>query len=154
MKKSILFALLLLFCLPAFAQKDKVTSQEKKREILEFKMKYLADQMELKDDLRKQFFEVYTQMENERRAVFRKMKDAEKRISETKNASDADYDKAGKEIAEYKKQMADIEKKYDERFSKFLSSKQIYIMKGAEEKFNQKMRVCRDQKREEKKPKK
>ena len=118
--------------------------------MMEFKLKFLADEMDLNDSQRKQFNEVYSQMETERRAVFKKIKDAEKIIKGNKNASEADYDKATKDISAAKAQMAQIEKTYDEKFSKFLTKKQIFKMKEAEDKFKETVRKCRDKKKNEK----
>lgn len=150
MKKNILFILLtILFAIPSFAQKK--SHQEKKKEIIEFKTNFIADEMELKDDVRKKFIEVYTQMENERRAVFKQMKQIEKDIKNNKNATEADYDKATKETNQAKRKMADIEASYEKKFATFLTKKQIYKMKEAEEKFIKTMRECKEKKRSERK---
>lgn len=134
--------------LPSFAQKQKGCDHESKRkELMEFKLKYLADEMELNDEQRKTFNEVYTQMENERRAIFKKIKEAEKSVSGKKEASEAEYEKASKEMTEARDKMVELDKKYDEKFSTFLSKKQIFKMKEAEEGFKDKMRKCRDKKK-------
>lgn len=152
MKRNILLSLLLMaFIFPSFAQKDAQKKENKKKEMLEFKLDFLAKEMELRDDQKAKFNEVYTQMDNERRAAFSRMKKAEKSIKDSKNASEADYQKATKEIADAKAQMTAIESKYDKKFSQFLSQKQIYKMKEAEEKFMKRMRECRDKKAGEKK---
>lgn len=156
MNKYLLFTFaFLLFFIPGYARdgKDKV-SEAKKKEMLEFKINFIADAIDLKDNQRKQFEEVYTQMETERRAAFRKMKDAERKIAGNKNATEADYDKANKEISAAKTQMAEIEKKYEQKFSTFLTKKQMFKMKEAEEQYMQRMRDCRNQKKGEKKHKK
>lgn len=150
--KTILILLAIIFALPSFAQNQRSKSdhESKRKEMMEFKLKFLADEMDLNDSQRKQFNEVYSQMETERRAVFKKIKDAEKIIKGNKNASEADYDKATKDISAAKAQMAQIEKTYDEKFSKFLTKKQIFKMKEAEDKFKETVRKCRDKKKNEK----
>lgn len=150
MKRKLLFLLFaVLFAVPSFAQKkDK---EEKKKEMLEFKIEFLAKEMELRDDQKKQFKEIYTQMESERRAIFKKIKQAEKSIKGNKNATEADYDRASKEIAAARNQMTQIENKYEAKFASFLSKKQIFKMKEAETKFMETMRNCRDKKRSEQK---
>lgn len=149
--KILLILLALLSVLPSFAQKQGNKDHDgKRKEMMEFKMKFLADEIGIKDDQRKQFFEVYQQMETERRAIFKKIKTAEKSIAANKNASEADYEKANKEISEAKNEMTKIDKKYEDKFSTFLSKKQIYKLKEAENKFMEKVRNCRDKKKQQK----
>lgn len=148
--KLILFLLAILLALPAAAQKTaggNEPSAEKKKEFFEIKMKYLADEIELKADQKKKFVELYTQMENERRAIFKKMKAAERAIKHNKNATEADYEKARKDKAAFESQMEQVEKKYESQFATFLSQKQIYELKEAEKSFMEKVRSCRDKKR-------
>ena len=141
--------LAMIMSIPAFSQKQNGDKEAKRKEMMEFKLDYLAKAMELRDDQKKQFYEVYTQMENERRAIVKSIKSAEKKIAGSKNASEADYDKASKEISAAKAKMAQIEKKYDDKFASFLTKKQIYKMKEAANEFNEKMRGCRDKKKAE-----
>lgn len=154
MKLRILF-ILFSICLfiPAFSQKncDEGSHAAKRKEMTQFKLDYLAKEIDLREDQKKQFYELYGQMEAERRAIFKKMKAAEKSISENKNAGESDYDKATKEINAAKSEMAVVEKQYDDKFSTFLSKKQMYKLKEAEAKFTQKMQECRDKKRNKKK---
>lgn len=153
--RFLLLILAVLFALPSFAHGggDKGNDSNKK-EMAEFKLKFLADELDLKEDQKKEFEEVYTQMVSERRAVFKRIKKAEKSISENKNATEADYERANKEINDAKNEMSLIEKKYDEKFATFLSKKQIYKLKEAENKFKDIVRECRDKKLNQKKDKK
>ena len=50
-------------------------------------------------------------------------------------------------MTEAKEKDAEIEKKYDAIFSEFLTSKQVYKMKDAEEKFRNKMHEMRHKRR-------
>lgn len=153
MKRKVLFLMLtILFALPSFAQKHHDKDKEARRkEMMEFKLKFIGDEIGLNDDQKKQFNDIYTQMETERRQIFRKIKNAEKKIADNKNASEEDYEKANKEISDAKNEMTAIDKKYEDKFTTFLSKKQIYNMKAAETKFMETMRDCRDKKRAEKK---
>lgn len=149
-KKLLLLFFIALISIPAFAQNSKDDREARKKELTEFKLKYLADEMDLSEDQRKTFNEVYTQMDNERRAIFKKIKEAEKSVAD-KDASEEDYEKASKEISEARDKMVEIDRKYDEKFSTFLTKKQIYKMKEAEESFKEKMRKCRDKKKNDNK---
>lgn len=150
MKGRILILLMaVVFALPSFSQaKKKHNDRDSRRqEMLEMKMNFIADEMQLNDAQKKQFFEVYAQMENERRAVFKKIKKAEKTIADNKDASEADYDRASREIAAARAEMTTIEQQYDDKFATFLTKKQIYLMKTAENKFLDKMKSARDKKK-------
>lgn len=150
MKRYLFFLFFIsLFALPSLAQKngDKESKEAKRKEMLNMKIDYLASEIELKDDQKKQFAELYAQMETEKRAVLKKMKKAEKTISENKDASESDYEKASNEIASAKNEMLQIEQRYDEKFSSFLSKKQMFKLKEAENSFMQKVKKCRDKKK-------
>lgn len=150
-QKLLLIILAIVFAVPAFAQKDSKKCEARLQEMQEFRMKFLADEIDLRDNQKKQFFEVYNQMTAERRAAFRKLKKAEKSIADNKDASEADYDRATKEMAEAKAEMVKIEQKYDEKFATFLTKKQLYKLKEAECKFFETMKNCRDKKKTKKK---
>lgn len=153
MKQKILLMILFsAFVFPTFAQKQHKSSdrENRRKEMLEFKIDYLSKEMELKDDQKKQFREVYSQMENERRAILKKIKNAEKAVS-GKDVSETEYDKASKEISAARNEMMQVEQKFDEKFSTFLSKKQIFKLKEAENKFMQKMQECKDKRKQEKK---
>lgn len=138
MKKLILLSILTLFAFSAFSQK-KVDHKRNSREVLEFKMKYLAQEMDLSEDQQKKFFPIYEQLDAEVREVFRSVKAAEKRVDKA-NSSEEDYAALNKARTDAKLKLAEIERKYDEKFSQFLTKKQIVKMKDAEESFRKKMR--------------
>ena len=150
MKGKLLIILLsLLFVLPSFAQNNS-DHEARRKEMMEFKLKFLADEIGLNESQKKQFNDAYSKMQAERRAIFKKMKEAEKIIKNNKNATEADYDRASKEIANAKSQMEKIEQKYYAIFSKFLTKKQIYLLQEAENKYNETIRKCGNKKRNQK----
>ncbi len=126
---------------------EKKSREEMRKEIDEFKKKFIAQEIDLKDDQKKEFFELYTQMNNERMKVFEQTRALERKVKKNADASEADYKAVSKAITEAKEKDAEIEKKYDAKFSKFLTSKQIYKMKSAEEKFRNKMQEMWHKKR-------
>ena len=155
MKKYLILALLaiLTFTSPLAAQnknrgKDRA---EMKREIQEFKLKFLAQEMDLEESKHKQFFDLYTQLEEERQKVIRDTKTLEKKLKNVEDATDAEYEAVSKAITSAKEKEAEIEKRYDEKFSQFLSPRQIFKMKSAEQKFRDKMREMRRNKCKSKK---
>ena len=155
MKKYLILALLaiLTFTSPLAAQKKNRGKDraEMKREIQEFKLKFLAQEMDLEESKHKQFFDLYTQLEEERQKVIRDTKALEKKLKNVEDATDAEYEAVSKAITSAKEKEAEIEKRYDEKFSQFLSPRQIFKMKSAEQKFRDKMREMRRNKCKSKK---
>ena len=149
MKKAYFLLLLaLLACLPAVAQNKSGKNHETMRkEFREYKMKVLAQEMELKEDQQKRFFELYKKESDERHSLHHQLRDLNKKVKEGKNVSDEEYDRLNKMLSETKDKDAEIEKKYDAEYSKFLSGKQIFKMKEVEEQFREKLREMRAKKR-------
>ena len=148
MRKIYILLLALIFALPAFSQKSQ--SREKRedmrREMHEFKMKFIAQEIELQESQQKRFFEVYDRMWAERGKLLKATRGIEKRLREG-NPSEQEYTEACRAMTEAKEKDAEIEKKYDAIFSEFLTSKQVYKMKDAEEKFRNKMHEMRHKRR-------
>lgn len=156
MKKQLLLLILFIsaaFFFQALAQPKRDPGPDPKmmKEITEYKMKFLAQEMDLKEDQKEKFVELYQKMSEERMQNFRRMRQLEDSLKE--NASEEDYKKASEGIADLKLADARIEKEYDAKFAKFLSQKQIYKMKEAEEKFRRKMHDMRQKRCGEKKKK-
>ena len=129
----------------AFAQKKESAKsrEEMRKELREFKIKFMAQEMDLNDEQKQQFAEVYGKMSDERIQLFEQTRALERKLKKETSPSEEDYAKVSKAITEAKEKDAEIEKRYDAQFSKFLTSKQIFKMKGAEEKFRQKMSEMR-----------
>lgn len=135
MKKIYLLFLLLIFTLvPVVAQEKGGLTPEKRKEYREYKMKFLAQEMGLKSDLRKEFYNVYNQLSDERFPIRKEIREIDKKIKNN-TASEQDY----ASLNRLREQEAEIEKRYDARFSSFLSSKEIFKMKEAENIFRKKL---------------
>lgn len=140
MKKIVLFILILFAGVSlAIAHDDDPVKREKMfREVQEFKMKYLAQEMELSELQKKKFFELYEEMCASKKECFQEAVVMDRRIKKDKNASEADYQQVSNAFNEANANWAKIQKEYDEKFSQFLSQKQIYKMKEAEANFRAK----------------
>lgn len=117
---------------------DRKNREEMRKEFMDFKMKFLAQEIDLKEDQQKMFFELYTQMSDERFSVMSEVKSLERK-AKSENATDSDYEAMTSAVTRAKEKDALIEKKYDEKFKAFLSSKQMFKLKDAEEQFRRKM---------------
>lgn len=146
-KTMLLMALLVCVAIPVAAQHKCKDKEAMRREVREFKMKFLAQEMDLKEDQQKQFFEVYTQMSEEKTRTVSEARRLEKKLAASKDASEAEYEAVSKAITEAKEKDAEIEKRYDGKFAQFLTPKQIFRMKAAEEKFRDKIHEMRHKKR-------
>lgn len=138
---TFLFAVVLV-CGVAVAQKDGHNHKSRSdmaKEIQEFKLKFLAQEMELKEDQQKKFFDTYNEMTEERQKVYQSSRELTRKVKHDANATEEDYRRATEAQAEAKDMDIAIEKKYDKKFSTFLTSKQMYKMKNAEEKFRKRM---------------
>lgn len=129
----------------------KADRREMRREMREFKIKFLAQEMDLKDTQKKQFSEVYGRMSEEKHKIFHETRQLERKLDSGKGATEEEYAEVSRAITEAKARDAAVEKKYDTEFAKFLSPKQIYQMKQAEEKFRRRMDEMRKEKKRHKK---
>lgn len=133
-KLYMIIVLAILSAIPMAAQDKGGLTPEKRKEYRDYKMKFLAQEMGLKEDVRKKFFEVYNQLSDERLEVRRNMHSINHKIKDN-TATDSDY----AALNRLKEQDAEIDKKYDAKFAAFLSSKEIFKMKEAENVFRQKL---------------
>lgn len=124
----------------------KKSKEEMLREIQEFKLKYLAQEMGLSEAQKKEFNEIYTQMSMEKGKIFHECHQIEKEMRDNPNLSDEDYAKASEKLEAAREKEALIDRVYDGKFATFLSAKQIYKMKQAEKAFLEKLREMRHRK--------
>lgn len=145
MKKYLLLIVLCICSMAAMGQGKKChkPTPAQEREFREFKMKYLAQEIELREDQRERFFELYDKMMAEKRQIMCKVPEMERQLKERNNVSDEEYDKFQEVLNESRTKDLEIDKKYDAEFSKFLSKKQLFKFKQAEAHFRDKMREMR-----------
>lgn len=140
-RRFLLLLIIAFFCtLAVTAQRpDKKSREDMRKEIAEFKMKFLAQEIELKDNQKEQFAELYSKMSQEKRQAFANVMKLERKVRNSKEASEADYAAAAKAMDEARDKDHEIDKKYDEKFATFLSAKQRFKLKKAEDEFRKKM---------------
>lgn len=152
MKKLILT---IICCLCTFGAslmaQDKCDNSEKYREFKEFKMKFLAQEMELKESQQERFFELYDKMICEKKAAFSKVHQLEKKLRSGKELTNAEYEQYQTLMDEARAKDLEIDKRYNAEFLKVISSKQLYKMKQAEGKFKDKIREMCGSKKSKKK---
>ena len=149
MKKLLLTLFFLIGCFSLVAAQGHHGKKNDKmyEEIQEFKMKYLAQEMELKDDQKDRFYKLYDELNEKRVEVLKPAWQLEKKLRKNHSASEEQYQEAAEAMSRAKDKCAAIEKEYNEKFSQFLSQKQIFKMKEAEDQFRKKMQEMRQNKR-------
>lgn len=134
----IFFALTL--CTPsALAEPKEDHTAEMLKELQEFKIKYLIQEMDLSADKQAEFTKVYTQYENERAVLFHELHHKFKSIHKKSTPTDNEYMGAAESMAMAKAREGELEKKYFNRLKTILSPKQLYLLKRAERKFDRKL---------------
>lgn len=146
----ILFAVFMGFNF-CFAQGKDHDKEKMVKEVYEFKLKFLAQEMELKEDQQQKFFDIYNEMNEKRRAAYKDFYTLKKKLKDNPNASDEDYKRLREAEQKANEQSALIEKEYDKKFGEFLSEKQMYKMKEGENKFRNKIQEMKHNKKKHKK---
>lgn len=151
-KLIIAFIMLIACVMPVIAQKKGATARNRewRKEMLDFKVKFLSKEMELRDDQQKTFATLYAQMMQEKHLAMEKAREAERNLKKIKSPSDEDYKIASAAMQKAREEDAVIDKKFDEKFSSFLTQKQIFKMKEGERKFRDKLMKMRHKHRKEK----
>ena len=143
MKRYLLIlAAVLLFFPSAFAQdhKDKAKMRE---ELQQFKIDFLAKEMDLSEKEKAEFIPIYKEYDQARRKAGSEAWRFERNLKNNKDASEADYKKLAELQQKSREKDNEIVKNYDAKFETFLTAKQIYIMHQGETKFFEKMKEMR-----------
>lgn len=147
MKRVYLILMLILtVILPMSAKKDGHKGNNRHKEVLEFKMKYLAQEMELTKEQQPRFFDLYAKMSNEKHAAYKSVRHLEKEIKNNPKASEADYRNLSTATENARRKEMEIDRRYEQEFTKFLTPKQIYKMREGEKTFRKKMSDMRKKK--------
>ena len=139
--RKLSFIILLFFTAisSVFAQgEDPVKKEKMMKDVQEFKMKYLAQEMELSEVQKKKFFEVYEEMNESKKECYQEAVVMDRRLKHNPAATEEDYQQVRNAFNEANANWTETEKEYDEKFSEFLTQKQIYKMKEAEISFRAK----------------
>lgn len=154
MKRICLMLMFLLsVTLGIYAQEEDPVKKEKMfKDVLEFKMKYLAQEMDLSEVQKKKFFELYEEMIQSKKECYHSAMKMDRKLKHDKNASEEEYQHVTLAFDKANAEWSEIEKSYNEKFSEFLTQKQIYKMREAEKSYREKVgEMKQNRKREHKK---
>lgn len=152
MTRLLLIIILLVgMAFPSTAQENRKDHRKEMRaELREFKLKFLAQEIDLKADKQPRFFKLYTELEEERDNAFREAVKLRRQLKRNKAATEEDYQRASEAMRQAQEKATEIDARYDKAFGKFLTQKQIYDMKQAEAKFIQKMKEMKQRNKDKK----
>lgn len=142
MKKIILLIAVLISGISfSFAQDEEPGRRDKMfREVQEFKMKYLAQEMDLSDVQKKKFFELYEEMTKSRQECYKDAISLDRKLkSAPEEAKEEEYEQVTEAFSKANSEWSVIENQYNEKFAEFLTPKQIYKMREAENNFRAKL---------------
>lgn len=134
--------MLSFLCIPCIYSQDK-DKAKMMEELQQFRIDYLAKEMQLSDKEKSEFVPLYKEYDNERKKAGAEAWKFERELKKKNNASEADYKKLSELQQKARANDNEIVKKYDAKFESFLSAKQIYTMHQGEEKFFEKMKEIR-----------
>lgn len=146
MNKFLALLFIFLTSIPVMIAKDDDEGKRGKmlQEVREFKMNYLAKEMELTEAQKEKFMPLYEEMTQKKDECFRHARELDRKLKkEGSEATEEDYQKATEAMHKANQDFAEIEKEYNEKFSEFLSQKQLYKMKEAEFSFRDRLEEMR-----------
>lgn len=132
-----LIAAIILTFTQAFAQKphDKAQRQQWMNNMIQSKTDYVVKEIGLNDNLKPKFEKQYRAMCHEVARLGRDTRNLERTIVKKDNPSDLEYEKGAEAMAEFKVKEGNIEMKYFNQFKTYLTKKQLFNMKIAEQKW-------------------
>lgn len=137
--KAILLVTVLLQGNALYAQNaEKAPMQNNKwmAEVRSFKHSFLVKETEMTDEQSKEFLPLYTEMEEKVYQANREARNLEQDITMSQDNTDDDkYLIAATALSQVKTKEAEIENHYFQLFSKILTSKQMFLLKRAENRF-------------------
>ena len=136
--------LLLFLIFIASACFQSVYAQKQGREqwmdqINQYKRSYFTKELDLSPQQQTRFFALYDEMTEQTDRVEAEARTMEQRLTDAKDATDLEYEKATEAMYDAKVQQAEIEKAYMLKFKEILTNKQLFKLKNAERKFSMEM---------------
>lgn len=139
-RKSTLISFLIAIILAPCALSAQSTAAQRARwmeQIRKTKFEFFTKEVNLSKEQQNQLFPLYEEME---KTIYKMNSEAEalmKKTAADANASETEFEAAATAMAKTTLQQGEIELDYFNKFSKFLSKKQLFRLKQAEEKFTQ-----------------
>lgn len=129
------------------AEHDDASHREEMfRQVQEFKINYLSQEMELTEAQKAKFIPIYEEMSAAKRKCYEKARNMDKKLRHSSKASDEDYRQVRDAYNEAQAKWNKEEATYNQKLAEFLSYKQLYRMQEAENNFRAKLEEMRHSK--------
>lgn len=138
--KILIAALVLTACAPILAPAQSISDEDRTAwtgEMRRYKHQWLTKELELTTEQSHEFFDKYDEMEDELERVYRETRTLETRTICDEKATDTECEAAARAIFEQKKNEAEIELRYFDKFKQILTPKQLLKLRSAERSFVQ-----------------
>ncbi len=141
---SLLFALLLALTVQSVSAQppcppggghDPAKREQWFKEMRNNKHEFLIRELDLAPSQQAEFFAVYDRMEDALMTIGEAARKAEMAVANNPDPTDKEYDEAINQLFELKGSEYKIEKEAQAEFSKILTKRQLFKLKGAERKF-------------------
>lgn len=131
----LLLTILCLLCLPMNAQKKGKCSEE---EFRNKKQAYIMQEAGLTADEAKQFFPIYFELQNKKKAINRAAWETAQK-GKSPQTSESEYNEILNDFIMAEERSTELDKEYLRKYQSVLSNKKIYMVLRAEIKFNRNM---------------
>lgn len=110
------------------------------KEMGKYKAEFMASELKLTDEQKKNFIQLYQEMESTSSKMAHETRQLEKQVRQKgEAATDTELEKAAEARAELKAKQGALEKEYFAKFKKILTPKQLFKLGDAEKAFARKL---------------
>ena len=106
-------------------------------EMRKYKHQWLTKELEMSTEQSHKFFDLYDEMEDELERIYRETRNLESRTLRNDKSSDTECEAAARAVFEQKKNEAEIELQYFDKFKEILTPQQLLRLRSAERTFVQ-----------------
>jgi Spy/CpxP family protein refolding chaperone len=145
--RTLTFAVLLLACIPAFAQEVDMPppTPERLKEIKAQKSAFITTRLELTPEEAQQFWPIYNEYDDKQDALRKEMRELLKGAREDQAMTEAEASQLLEKGLQHRQKEIDLEKSYQERFKKSIGAVKTVKLRKAEHDFNREvLRKFRD----------
>lgn len=114
---------------------NKAQRQQWFNNMVQSKTDFIVKELGLTDNVKTKFEKQYTAMCHEVARLGRDTRNMERSITKKENPSDLEYEKGAEAMAEFKIKEGNIEMKYFNQYKTYLTKKQLFKLKVAEQKW-------------------
>lgn len=132
-------------------QDNKKSHSQMRKELQEYKLKFLTDELGLQGGAKSQFAEAFNENFETQSKLFREKRQAKKTLQGKENPTENDYAEFQKVEKNVKAREQEADKQYRAKLDKILTPSQIFKLQQAEDKFRDKMQAMKAKRGEHKK---